>query len=181
MTNAIIRKFGKAKKAKTTARKATSFDRLWLACRLMTLTREEYDQVYKDLHGFARNILSGNQFASKSSRESDVPRLVYQLPDARVHSLSEKVRLIHRKRNDERRTRKLQRGNELLVGQDDGYEGDAECILKLVSNFDGDEANGQTSCVQSEATFPPSPGLFCGDRKNLRKNSFPVHCSERRK
>ena len=137
MATATVRKFGKAKKAKTPSRKVTSFDRLWLACRLMTLTRDEYDQVFKDLHGFARNIMQGTQFASKFSREFDVPRLVYQLPDARVHRLSEKVRLIHRKRNDQKRTRRLERENKLRVGRDDGCQSDAEFILKLAPDANG--------------------------------------------
>ena len=111
----------------------------------MTLTRDEYDQVYKDLHGFARTIMQGTEFASKSSREFNVPRLVYQLPDARVHSLSEKVRLIHRKRNDQQRTRKLERIDKLHVGRDDGCHSDAEHILKLAPDANRDVPPPQRS------------------------------------
>ena len=142
MATATVRKSGKARKAKASAKKATSFERLWLACRLMTLSRDEYAEVYKDLHGFPRNILSGNKFASKFSRESNVPRQVDQLPDARIHTLLEKVRLIHLKRHEQQRTRRLERRSKLYVGRDGGYGSDSEVILKLTTDGSRDENAG---------------------------------------
>jgi hypothetical protein len=132
MSTTTVRKIGRARKAKAPAKEVTSFDRLWLACRLMTLTRDECDQVFEDLHGFHRNFMQGREFASKSNRESDVPRLVHQLTDARIHSLLEKVRLIHRRRNEQQRTRRLERRSLPNVGQDGGCQSAEECILKLV-------------------------------------------------
>ena len=97
MATATVRKSVRATKATP---KVNLYQRLWLACRLMNLSPEEYTCFHKDVYGDPPPAFRGEKLGGKFCRQTTVPSLALGLDNRQAIALLQKVDQIDRERKE---------------------------------------------------------------------------------
>jgi hypothetical protein len=97
MAIATVRKSVRATKA---TEKVNLFQRLWLACRLMNLSPEDYTCFHKDVCGVAPAAFQDERLGGRFCRQTTVPGLVNQLTNRQAKDLLQKVDQLDRERDE---------------------------------------------------------------------------------
>ena len=97
MATATVRKSVRATK---TIQKVNLYQRLWLACRLMNLSPDEYARFHKDVYGDPPLAFRGEKLGGKFCRQTTVPSLALGLDNRQAKVLLQKLDRIDRERNE---------------------------------------------------------------------------------
>jgi hypothetical protein len=97
MATATVCKSVRATKA---TQKLNLYQRLWLACRLMNLSPDEFARFHKEVYGDPPPAFQGEKLGGKFCRQTTVPSLVLGLDNRQAQALLQKVDQIDQERNE---------------------------------------------------------------------------------